>query len=108
MARVRSKCLTTKVTPEEYDRFQGLAGEATVSAWARDTLRHAAARAPIEQVLLEELMALRAVLLNLHFAIASGAPPTAEEMQRLIERAEAEKATRALARLTPALARRSR
>ena len=42
--------------------------------------------------MLAELLALRAILLNLHFHLCSGTPVTAETMQRLIERADQDKA----------------
>jgi hypothetical protein len=38
-----------------------------------------------------ELLALRAILLNVLFKLANGEKPTAEEMQRLIDRADSDK-----------------
>src|SRR5206468_2182512 len=108
MAIPRSKCLSTKVTPDEYAMFEALAANQPVSAWAREVLLHAATRRAVEQVLLEEVLALRTILLNLQFAVAAGTPPTTEEMHRLIHRADADKAQKALERLTSALVRGSR
>jgi hypothetical protein len=108
MAVPRSKCLSTKVTPDEYAMFEAVAAEQRVSAWARDALLRTVKQPPAEQVLLEEVLALRTMLLNLQFAVAAGTPPTAEEMHRLIQRADAEKAQQALDRLTSAIAQRSR
>jgi hypothetical protein len=51
---------------------------------------------------LAELLALRAILLNLHFHLCSGATITAETMQRLIERADQDKGRLAEARLAGA------
>ena len=108
MAVPRSKCLSTKVTPEDYALFEALAAHQSVSAWAREALLEAARRPAADQVLLEEVLALRTILLNLQFAVAAGTPPTAEDMHRLIHRADADKAQKALERLTAAVARRSR
>jgi type IV secretory pathway TraG/TraD family ATPase VirD4 len=54
-----------------------------------------------EPVLLAELLALRAILLNLYFAIGRGEPITAETMRRLIDRADEDKLQHAYARLVP-------
>jgi hypothetical protein len=108
MAIPRAKCLSTKVTADEYAMFEALAGEQSVSEWARAALLHAARRRVAEQVVLEEVLALRTILLNLHFALATGTPPTAEEMRQLIDRADSDKAQKALERFTIATGRRSR
>ena len=99
MPALRTKCLSTKVTEEEYSRFEALAGEQRVSAWARDVLLHAAAAQPIEVFLLAELFSVRTIVLNLQFALANGDPPTVEAMQRLIDRADREKLGKAQERL---------
>ena len=49
--------------------------------------------------MLAELLALRTILLNLHFHLCSGTTVTAETMQRLIERADQDKRQQAEARL---------
>jgi predicted RNA-binding Zn ribbon-like protein len=108
MAIPRSKCLSTKVTPDDYALFEALAAPHSVSAWARDALLHVARRPAAEQILLEEILALRTILLNLQFAVAAGTPPTAEDMHRLIHRADADKAQKALERLPAAIVRRPR
>jgi hypothetical protein len=94
-----TKCLSTKVTDEDYARFEAAAGERRVSAWARDALLRAAAVQPTESIILSELLALRTIVVNLHFALASGDSPNVEAMQRLIERADREKFGRAQERL---------
>ena len=52
--------------------------------------------------MLAELLALRTILLNLHFHLGSGTPVAAETMQRLIERADKDKYQQAEARLAAA------
>jgi hypothetical protein len=53
-------------------------------------------------------MALRTILVNLHFAVATGVPPTADDMRRLIELADQDKWQKAEERLLSAIARRPR
>jgi hypothetical protein len=100
MAPRRTKSIGTKVTPEEYERVRALASDQPISEWVRAALLDAAARGgEADSVVLAELLALRTILLNLHFHICSGATVTAETMQRLIERADQEKRQQAETRL---------
>jgi len=46
-----------------------------------------------------EMSALRAILLNVLFKLANGQPLTAEEMQRLIDRADSDKLRKGRERL---------
>ena len=96
----RTKSIGTKVTPDEYARIQTLAGEQPVSEWVRAALLKAAAPPADDATVLAEVLALRTILLNLHFHLCSGATVTAETMQRLIERADQDKYPQAEARLT--------
>jgi hypothetical protein len=100
MASRRTKSIGTKVTPEEYGRIQTLAGEQPVSEWVRAALLKASEPPAADATVLAEVLALRTILLNLHFHLCSGAPITAEAMQRLIERADHDKYPQAEARLT--------
>ena len=100
MASRRTKSIGTKVTPEEYTRIQSLAGEQPVSEWVRGALLRAVDPPAGDATLLAEVLALRTILLNLHFHLCSGATVTAETMQRLIERADQDKDLQAEARLT--------
>ena len=100
MASRRTKSIGTKVTPEEYDRIHELAGDQPISEWVRAALLNAADASPLDSVVLAELLALRTILLNLHFHLCSGSPVTADTMQRLIERADQDKQQQAEARVT--------
>ncbi len=92
MASRRTKSISTKVTPEEYARLAALAGGETISEWARSVLLRAHVPTTTEAALLEELLALRSILLNLHFAICGGSEAlTTDAMQRFITRADQEK-----------------
>lgn len=102
MAVPRSRCLSTKVTENEYATFESLAGDLSISEWARDILLHARTRSTTDQILLAEVLALRTILLNLHFAVSTGEPPTVEAMRQLIDRADREKLQKAQERLAPA------
>ena len=73
MASRRTKSIGTKVTPEEYARIQTLAGEQPVSEWVRAALLRAAEDTPAtNSIVLAELLALRAILLNVHFHLCNG------------------------------------
>jgi hypothetical protein len=100
MASRRTKSIGTKVTPDEYARIQTLAGDQPVSEWVRSALLKAADPPAADATLLAEVLALRTILLNLHFHLCSGTTVTAETMQCLIERADQDKRRQAEARLS--------
>ena len=96
----RTKSIGTKVTADEHAQLVRLAEGQTVSEWVRDVLLAMVSPRPADHVLLAEVLALRTIVLNLQFAVASGDPPTTDAMKRLIERADDEKSRRAVERLT--------
>jgi hypothetical protein len=102
MPTPRTKSISTKVTDEEYAQFEALAGEQTISEWARDVLLKATKLNAGEQTVLAEVLALRTILLNVHFAISQGRTLTDEEMHQLIERADQNKLSKARQRLAEA------
>ena len=102
MTALRTKSVSTKVTDEEYAQFEALAGEQTISEWARDVLLKATKPNAGEQTVLAEVLALRTILLNIHFAVAQGRTLTAEEMHQLIERADQNKLSKSRQRLAEA------
>jgi len=104
MSVPRTKCLSTKLTDDEYTELEGAAGEQTLSTWARDVLLLAARRQAADSVVVAEVMALRTILLNVQYAQASGDAITAERMQQLIDRADQGRFTRAAERLAEASA----
>jgi hypothetical protein len=99
MPSLRTKSISTKVSDEEYAQFEALAGEQTISEWTRDVLLKATKPNSGEQTVLAELLALRTILLNMHFAVSHGQTLTADEMQQLIERADQNKVSKARQRL---------
>ena len=102
MPTLRTKSISTKVTDEEYAQFEALAGGQTISEWARDVLLEATKPNAGEQTVLAEVLALRTILLNIHFAVSQGQTLTAEDMQRLIARADQDKLGKARQRLAEA------
>jgi hypothetical protein len=104
----RTKSVGTKVTEDEYATLARLAEGQTLSEWVRDVLLAVATPWPADHVLLAEMLALRTIVLNLHFAVASGDTPTTDAMKRLIERADEDKSRKALERLVTASVRRAR
>ena len=105
MPSLRTKSISTKVTDEEYAQFEAQAGEQTISEWARDVLLKATKPNAGEQTVLAEVLALRTILLNIHFAISQGQTMTVEEMQQLMERADQNKLSKARQRLAEAATR---
>ena len=109
---LRTKTLGTKVSEEEYAQLEAAASERglTLSEWCREMLlasvngqeAKSADSSRGDQALMGELVALRAILLNVLFKQANGEKPTAEEMQRLIDRADADKLKKARERLAQA------
>lgn len=102
-AERRSESIGTKVTKADYDMFRALAGDRAIGEWVRDAVFKAALSDPTAAAhgaLLEEVLALRRVVLNLGFALATGERITTEHMHRLIAEADGEKAEQARARLS--------
>ena len=99
MATQRTKSISTKVTEVEYDAIVRRADSQTVSAWARRILVGAAQPEPLQFLLLAELLALRTIVLNLNFALATSGPPSAEAIHSLIDRADREKLNKAAERI---------
>lgn len=96
----RTKSIGTKLTAEEYAQVVRVAEGHSLSEWLREVLLGMAAPNPSDHVLLAEVLALRTIVLNLQFAVASGEPPAADAMKRLLDRADDEKHRRAFERLT--------
>src|SRR5579864_179624 len=98
---LRTKSIGFKVSEEEYAQLEEAARASgfTLGEWCRQVVLEDASGEEIKptgtgaeaQALMAELVALRAILLNVLFKLANGEKPTAEEMQRLIDRADADK-----------------
>jgi hypothetical protein len=108
---LRTKSIGFKVSEEEYAQLEtaAQAGGCTLGEWCREVVLGSSKEIkPIgpggaeTQALMAELVALRAILLNVLFKLANGEKPTAEEMQRLIDRADSDKLRKARERLAQA------
>ena len=113
---LRTKTVGTKLSEPEFAQLEAAARERglTLSEWCRQVLLasgngHVSKAAEAntdsgsgQQALMAELVALRTILLNVLYKQAHGETLTAEEMQRLIERADADKLKKAQARLEQA------
>jgi len=100
----RTKSVGTKVTDDEYARLEACASEESISIseWCRNVLLERAngdRPTEAEKVTLAEILALRTILLNLHFAVARAETITADAMQAIIERADRDKVKKAMERL---------
>jgi len=102
MSSLRTKSISTKVTQDEYAQFESLAGDQTISEWVRDALLKAAKPSPAEQTIVEELLALRMILINILFSIVNREALTGAAMDDIINRADAAKLAKAMERLTTA------
>jgi hypothetical protein len=102
MRSQRTKGITIKVTSDEYAALARLARGQTVTAWVHHVVLATVTPKPADHVLLAEVLALRTIVLNVVFALASGETPTADAMKRLIERADDEKVRKTLERLAAA------
>jgi len=102
MPSLRTKSISTKVTEEEYAQVEALASDQTISEWVRDALLKAAEPSPAEQTIVEELLALRMILINILFSFANREALTDAAMDDIINRADAGKSAKAVERLTRA------
>jgi hypothetical protein len=114
MPELRTRSAGAKVTEKEYAEIEKLAASRglNVGEWCRETLlarvngkepRAATDCADTGQVaVMAELVALRAILLNVLFKLAKGQTLTAQEMQGLIDRADSDKLRKARERLLQA------
>ena len=112
---LRTKSIGFKVRDEEYAQLDAAAQTSgrSVREWCREVLmanvngkepKAATDSAGTRQLaLLAELVALRAILLNVLFRQANGKTLTAQEMQGLIDRADSDKLNQARKRLAQAV-----
>ena len=101
---LRNRSLGTKLTEVEYTSVEAAALRAGIglSEWCRRAVLELAEREPgglLQNVLLAELLSLRAVLLNVLFRLNRGETISEDEMRQLIERADRDKHKRAAALL---------
>jgi len=93
------------VTEEEYTRLEACVSEqgVSISEWCRSALLEKAKgdrSTEADEILLAEILALRMILLNLHFSVARGEAMNAADMQTIIDRADQAKARKAAERLS--------
>ncbi len=99
---LRTKSVGTKVSEAEFALLEERARGAgmRLGEWVREALLSAPAESQQPgpdsgEVALAEVLALRSLLLNLHFRSATGEPVSESEMRGLIERADGSKLERA-------------
>ncbi len=95
----RPKCLSARLSADEYAALDALAGGQRIGTWAREQLLAIRARRATEETVLGEIAALRTIVVNLEFAHLRGDALTAEDVQKLIDRADRDKVRKARARL---------
>lgn len=102
--QIRNRTVGCKMSDSEYERLSAVVESEgmTLGEWCREVLlERVDGRKPsvIEETLLAEVLALRTILLNAFYKLAQGEKLTAEEMQAIIERADANKVQKAIERL---------
>jgi hypothetical protein len=105
---LRTKSVGTKVSEAEFALLEERARGAgmRLAEWVREALLSAPVESGVDsgEVALAEVLALRSLLLNLHFRAAKGEAIPEPEMRGLIERADETKMQRARERLAGARA----
>jgi len=106
---LRTKSIGTRVSDDEYAQLERAAHKSakTLGKWCRDVMLASANCQPAKlngtggetYAIMAELVALRAILLNVFFKQANRESLTAEEMQRLIDRVDSDKLRKARERL---------
>ncbi len=101
----RSKSIGVKVSEQDFATLQALAEREgkPLAEWCRDVLMQIARHptgTPIEQALLAEVIALRTIVGNLVYALASDGKVTPQQMAAFIDRADKNKLKRAVEFLT--------
>jgi hypothetical protein len=109
---LRTKSIGTKVSEDEYAQLERAAQKSakTLGEWCREVMLANANGQPAKlngtgpevYAVMAEVVALRAILLNVLFKQANGERLTPEEMQRLIDRADSDKVQKARERLDQA------
>ena len=109
---LRTKSIGTKVSEDEYAQLERAAQKSakTLGEWCREVMLASANGQPAKlngtgpegYAVMAEVVALRAILLNVLFKQANGERLTPEEMQRLIDRADSDKVHKARERLDQA------
>lgn len=102
--QLRNRTVGCKMSESEYEKLAAVAEQdgMTLGEWVREVLlERMEGRKPtvIEETVLAETLALRTILLNAFYKLAQGGKLTEDEMQAIIERADAAKAAKASERL---------
>src|ERR1035437_1580627 len=109
---LRTRSIGTKVMEDEYAQLERAAQKSakTLGEWFREVMLASPNGQPGKldgpggeaHAVMAEVVALRAILLNVLFKQDKGEALTAEEMQRLIDRADSDKLRKARERLDQA------
>jgi hypothetical protein len=100
MRNLRTHSVGTKLTDEEFATVIAACPQPTLSEWIRRVLLVAARQHSVDQVILAELLALRAIVVTMHFSLANGEKLTPDTLQRLMALVDDEKFQKASQRLT--------
>jgi len=96
----RTRSISAKVTEAEYTQIVARATPTTVSEWAREILVTRLSQSTSSSCCLPSFLALRTIILNLHFSFLKGLLRWHRCLKRLIDRADREKVDRARRQIT--------
>ena len=90
---LRTKSITAKMTPAEHGCLQEFANAQgqSLGELARALLLRELQKSGSEETILAEVLALRAILLNVVYGLSRGEVPNSETMRELIARSDADK-----------------
>jgi len=105
-----SRSVTAKITEQEFADIEQLAARSNrnISEWVRECLLREIQRprsSAEHEAMLAEVLALRAIMLNLAFRSNAGEKITQQEMRELIQRSDQDKTTKARKRLSEVTSR---
>ena len=112
MAISRTRSAGAKVTDKEYGQLEAIAQARglTLGEWCREALLAHLDQPPVslaEEAILAELVGLRMIVINLLNALATGGRLQHEEVEKIVSRADMEKAPTAIERLRDTARRRN-
>jgi hypothetical protein len=91
-----TKAINVKVRQTDYEHFERLAGDRSVTEWVRDLLaRELAGPDPFQLALMEQFWSLRYILMNSLPQLATDHTQAAKMIRNLIDEAEERKADKA-------------
>jgi len=84
-AKPKTVSVSTKVTVDQFLRYQAATGGLSLSEWVRETLDHALEREPVEREMLRRLALIEKILLNVAADLSAGVTITTDRVRQYRE-----------------------